>query len=942
MDQFFNPRAAKWARDLVIKMADDEAELFVRLATFDILMADIEANRRAVDIHTQEVHKRLAQRVSKALTRTYSAERAGDYLAAAAAVSLVSKSAEWEEKEHPRAKDGRFRRKGSSEVTFTFSRKKTGPEINLTQALGRTGGKISQFEQEWNRTNPEQASTNRRTYDRIAAGSRVLSSSGNPKLMAAGQFGEFVGRYGPEAEKVIGPHLRRTTYRYRGTERRLDSALIQSTNDKTRDLLRGQKNQEITPDLRADASRQAAAAYLLKRLPSTKLTDLQLKSGKVPPSEGVIINADGKIITQAVGYSDDHYLPFNLKNLKGLQGGQYVRSRASGGPTTEDIYAGLVSGARSVTVVSRSGIFTIDFDDAFRGSRRYNDKAAQMVSRYGKLLDAIKSEQVERSKLSPEDRARLRDEVESEMEGLGYSRTEVERAVQQRIKEYKSNPELSTEELASINREAKAAHPEDEKKQRIARADMIDRAMEEKASNKYRLDGEGYAAALDALREQFPYYLDRINYVHRKSEGGLGQVFSTEPDTGYVAPRYLRPQAAQEGYFDREVNGRGKISAKHINYANWQHNPERTAGRSAEMPRQTDEAPAPQKTNATDALRAARVRAAASKGAADALWSAAKQLEEMHENPGDELSRLISNRENFDQVFADPVRRRRAEETVRRGYEALDTEQNRAKSPGFFDSMDQLLRTYSLQGKALEHRQFSNEAFEESLGNSPSQPFDFNEKPYKLGEADRATIEREWMKHNPPFEIGEKSDDEIRKMASGWGALSRRAAEGGDLDSREMSEILVSSGLDEHPGAIRMMQQLANGQLSSEQRSNMASAARNNALAMERLRKLQANHQALPEPAIEAGPRTTEFQATKNDPNSVADQLDDLAAQLSGDRRTEVVARGYGRVAQLLRDYADGELDHEELITEIDHRIGQFGGGEIIRGMLKKAGIVDD
>ena len=93
--------------------------------------------------------------------------------------------------------------------------------------------------------------------------------------------------------------------------------------------------------------------------PEKKLYNLQLASGNVPPSEGVILDRDGQIVTQAIGYGDDHYLPFNLKNLKALKGGSYIRNRSVGGLTSEDIYTGLVSGARQVTVVSRSGVFTM-------------------------------------------------------------------------------------------------------------------------------------------------------------------------------------------------------------------------------------------------------------------------------------------------------------------------------------------------------------------------------------------------------------------------------------------------------------------------------------------------------------------------------------------------------------------------------------------------------
>ena len=57
-----------------------------------------------------------------------------------------------------------------------------------------------------------------------------------------------------------------------------------------------------------------------------------------------------------------------------------MRTRAAGGPTTEDIYTGLLTGARQVQVVSNSGVFTVEFDPDLRGGRRYTDKAARMVA----------------------------------------------------------------------------------------------------------------------------------------------------------------------------------------------------------------------------------------------------------------------------------------------------------------------------------------------------------------------------------------------------------------------------------------------------------------------------------------------------------------------------------------------------------------------------------
>jgi hypothetical protein len=489
-------------------------------------------------------------------------------------------------------------------------------------------------------------SSNARLYGRVEAGSRFLGqvAPAGSKLQMAAAFGEFVGRQGPQAERVLGPRARTTLYRYRGTEKTPDKELTEPYNQartggysfdnlspdnqqKVRALQRSAvtryKNQhggKITPEeaeqvrqvvLRrqfgvsqrdaaeaAEAGRtrafQAAQAYLATKVPDSKLYDLQLKSGHTPPSEGVIIDKNGKIVTQAIGYGDDHYLPFNLKNLRGLRGGEYIRTRSVGGPTTEDIYTGLVSGAHRLTVVSRSGTFTITFDDTFRGTRRYNDKAGRMVNRYGKLLDAIKSEQVERQPLDPEVRGQIAADVENEI-GSFSSPRQIRNEIQRRETEYKENPFLTRTEEAEIDR--RVADIPDERQRNQARAEMRNNRLETKAFN-FRLNGDGYAAAINALAEQFPYYLSS---THRPTREGR---YEGAMDRGYVKPRFNRPSGALEGYYDPSINGAvgtdasgnstGKYSADRGDYQNSRGRLSRIAEAPAEVPaaKAPEEAPA--------------------------------------------------------------------------------------------------------------------------------------------------------------------------------------------------------------------------------------------------------------------------------------------------------------------------------------------------------------
>lgn len=446
-------------------------------------------------------------------------------------------------------------------------------------------------------------SSNARLYGRVEAGSRFLGqvAPAGSKLHMAATFGEFVGRQGPQAERVLGPRARTTMYRYRGTEKTPDSDLtgpynrqrtggyaIENLNQQNQAKIRQLQRSAVTryknahggkistkeaEEVRQNVLRrsfgvsdkdarmgaeggkirafQAAQAFMMSKVPTGKLYDLQLKSGHTPPSEGVIIDKDGKIVTQAIGYGDDHYLPFNLKNLKGLRGGEYIRTRSVGGPTTEDIYTGLVSGAHRLTVVSRSGTFTITFDDTFRGTRRYNDKAGRMVDRYGKILDAIKSEQVERQPLDPTVRAKIANDVDTEM-GWAPAR-EQRNEIKRREAEYKENPYLTDEDEAQIERVVQRHGGSDADKQRT-RAELRNQALEDKAYN-FRLNGDGYAAGIKALEEQFPYYI--ADATHRPTREGR---YEGAGDRGYVKPRFNRPSEALDGYFDTSITGEGTYS----------------------------------------------------------------------------------------------------------------------------------------------------------------------------------------------------------------------------------------------------------------------------------------------------------------------------------------------------------------------------------------------
>lgn len=618
MDDFFNHRFASKVESIISKMDSDAAEVFSRMVVHDVLHQHIADNKRVIKARTEEILKSIDHDLKEHLDW----QNPNSY-ALSDLTSTIAKADrpayQWDQQNPWVRRDpgGKFARKnqgtrrltykesnGKSHLTYqskTRNRDETGNlvpsmQFDITQALGDSAERSNTFADRW--MNIERSpGTNQRTYDRVATGSGLLRdigvATGNTQLGLAGEVGSFAGSFGPQAEKVIGPSMRKTAYRYRGTERKIDPQLDKEVSA-TVAAIKASDHRISDDQAKVEGAQQAAIRYYLSKLPKKKLADLQKESGQIPPSQGVIIDDEGEVTTQAVGYMEDHYLPFNLKNLKKLQGGQYVRTRSTGGPTAEDIYTGLMSGARSMTVVSRSGIFIIDFEDDFRGQRRYSDKAKGMVKRYTHILDAIQSEKVERRRLSPEERADIRESTETEFADIADSfegRQVIEQHVKDRERQYSITPHLTPKEIQEVNRktleaaqdpnyapswrgiEGKSRKLPDDPKQRLAiiRNDFLDEAMAEKEARTYRLDGEGYTVAMQALQEQFPYYIKDVR-SYTKVEG---QTRSREKDTGYVRPNYNRPKDVRAGYFDPEIEygtktdrDSGKYSAAETNYQN--------------------------------------------------------------------------------------------------------------------------------------------------------------------------------------------------------------------------------------------------------------------------------------------------------------------------------------------------------------------------------------
>jgi hypothetical protein len=95
----------------------------------------------------------------------------------------------------------------------------------------------------------------------------------------------------------------------------------------------------------------------------------------------------------------------------------------------------------------------------------------------------------------------------------------------------------------------------------------MDDLMDQKET-KFRLNSAGYKAALDALQEQFPYYISKPRWTPPRD---AEKKIDTTLDRGYVEPGRNRPTAAAAGLFGAHTRSQfagkgGKYSAAEADY----------------------------------------------------------------------------------------------------------------------------------------------------------------------------------------------------------------------------------------------------------------------------------------------------------------------------------------------------------------------------------------
>lgn len=611
-----HPLAHPLVQTVAKACAGDEgtAQVLVRMALYDALCADVDELRPEIEAAVSKVLSREAARGLQALAKrdiTPETAKAAEQLWALVKIGKAAddpRTPYWD----ARGEGGRFvsgsGRRGLADglKMLTAGRGQDSLETRAEPALRNLVG--------------QQATT----YSRARVVGNALTAVDSPETRALGTLARVVGEIGPEAQAALEPGIRRAAYRYRGTERRPDVAtqrtsalLAEFAENGAGDMspakqealirfqqelsasnagdtmsaagMRGGPRREVlseaaaalataqaatesglSPDqVRLDAVGTYGVLKLRKQVPDLKVAELSLASGKMPPSLGLLMDADGRVVSESMGFNGDHYLPFDLKNLKALKGGQYVRTRTSGGPTDEDIYTGLLTGARQIEVVSNSGVFKVEFDPDLRGGRRYSDKARQMVDRYAKLVATIEGGDFEKTPMSRERLAELKEQaiaqatgsdgrVNIEMAEAGLKTLQAEAIRADRFNEVDEDALMDQARQIAIS-EYKQGLRDSPNKPRVSNRTMLQtqkdvfNELKTKAykdrQQRYQADGEGYEAALKALKQEFPYFVRRTEFtplgeylIERKQLSPAEKIPGNRgKDKGYTPRRGLDP-----------------------------------------------------------------------------------------------------------------------------------------------------------------------------------------------------------------------------------------------------------------------------------------------------------------------------------------------------------------------------------------------------------------
>jgi len=352
----------------------------------------------------------------------------------------------------------------------------------------------------------------------------------------------------PKAVRALMEMQRRTELQGKSPEQAMKMAQRQAAASNFLDKMKRQMSQQMGFAVSADGMADTSLRGLLSQVAGDV--------GMGFPSEGVVLNADGKVAQQSVGMGEDHYLPFNLASVGAMAGGSYVRTREYGGLTAEDMRALITSGARAATVVSRSGVFDVEVNPDFRGGRRLNDKTAQIPMMYERILDAVTNSEryvvdapkekiqewhveAARKGVPPGQYVKAEKEKYLQREGRWTAQDE-KRLLSESTLQWRKEKGLSED----VSDEAIQSDPSftdwlgDEKKK-----------AKKRKIRKLKLNGEGYEVALKTLAMYYPYAFrttERIELTELDSR--MSKVPATERGGGRSSAQFLESESPDHWY----------------------------------------------------------------------------------------------------------------------------------------------------------------------------------------------------------------------------------------------------------------------------------------------------------------------------------------------------------------------------------------------------------
>ena len=301
--------------------------------------------------------------------------------------------------------------------------------------------------------------------------------------------------------------------------------------------------------------------------------DIAQGIGRGMPSEGVLINRKGEIVSQSMGITNDAFTPFNAEALAQLNGGQYVRTRQLGGFSGEDIRTVLLGNGRAAQVMSNSGVYELEMDPSLRGTKRYNDKAVQMVDTYDRILDEISNgghyavplppvaEKAARSRAlqrAGSDQAKYATELKAarheQYNKLAVITPDEEKDIRAQV-EPRARAEFA-QRFGSRTSEGKVLlSPGMTPRLEAYVESQVSGEMDDRQQEKARmlsLNSEGYALALKTLSQYYPYMIRTARYrsweeFNDQAEGAVGNKKTSGAADAWAAPAgYLRPKFAGE------------------------------------------------------------------------------------------------------------------------------------------------------------------------------------------------------------------------------------------------------------------------------------------------------------------------------------------------------------------------------------------------------------